>query len=93
MKKLITTIILSLIATQAEANLIGLYKVEQSPFATYIAQEVGDILTVIVDENAKTIDGKTVFGFEERGSEMRIAVDSAEGLGDTPLKATDKAAP
>lgn len=28
------------------------YKVQQSPFATYIAQKTGDILTIVIDEKA-----------------------------------------
>jgi [NiFe] hydrogenase diaphorase moiety small subunit len=36
-------------------------------------------------------DGKTVFGLEGRGIDMRLAVDAAAGLGATGLEATDKA--
>lgn len=32
------------------------YRLEQSPYATYIAQKTGDILTVVVDEEASTED-------------------------------------
>lgn len=32
------------------------YKLDQSPYATYIAQKTGDILTVVVDEEATTED-------------------------------------
>jgi [NiFe] hydrogenase diaphorase moiety small subunit len=37
-------------------------------------------------------DGKTVFGFEGRGIKKRIAVDAAQGLGETAMAGTDKAA-
>ncbi len=37
-------------------------------------------------------DGKSVFGFEGRGIETRIAVDSEEGLSGTRLEAADSAA-
>jgi [NiFe] hydrogenase diaphorase moiety small subunit len=40
---------------------------------------------------SRTVDGKHVFGLEGRGIHMRIAVDSAAGLGATNLTATDKA--
>ncbi len=38
------------------------------------------------------LDGKRVFGFENRGAQKRIAVDSATGMGDTDLSAKDRAA-
>jgi [NiFe] hydrogenase diaphorase moiety small subunit len=41
---------------------------------------------------SRTVDGKAVFGLDGRGIHMRIGVDSAAGLGDTDLQATDKAA-
>jgi [NiFe] hydrogenase diaphorase moiety small subunit len=41
---------------------------------------------------SRTEDEKTVFGLEGRGIHLRIAVDAVEGLGDTDLEATDKAA-
>lgn len=37
-------------------------------------------------------DAKLVFGFEGRGIKTQIAVDSAKGLGDTDMAASDKAA-
>ncbi len=37
-------------------------------------------------------DGKNVFGFEGRGVDKRVAVDSSDGLGDTALAQTDRAA-
>lgn len=37
-------------------------------------------------------DNKSVFGFEGRGAEKRIAVNSKTGLGDTEMNAADKAA-
>jgi len=37
-------------------------------------------------------DGKTIFGFEGRGIEKRIAVDAEHNLGDTTMDATDRAA-
>ena len=58
MKKLtlIITCALQVFGGYSYANLACLYKVEQSPFATYIAQKVGDILTVCVHEIAETKD-------------------------------------
>ncbi len=41
---------------------------------------------------SKLVDGKTVFGFEGRGAEKRIAVDSDCGLGGTSMDVADKAA-
>jgi [NiFe] hydrogenase diaphorase moiety small subunit len=38
-----------------------------------------------------TVDGKTVFGFENRGLAMRLAVDGDAGAGATSLAATDRA--
>ncbi|NLX14297.1 MAG: NADP oxidoreductase, partial [Phycisphaerales bacterium] len=37
-------------------------------------------------------DGKSVFGFVNRGSEKRVAVNAEDGLKDTDLKVTDRAA-
>lgn len=58
MKILITIITAAGLAAgaQASAHLKTIYQVEQSPFASYIAQKVGDILTVIVNEDAQTVD-------------------------------------
>jgi len=53
--KILTAAIL-VIPSCASAQSTTLYQIEQSPFATYIAQKVGDILTVVVNENAKTSD-------------------------------------
>jgi len=41
---------------------------------------------------SRDLDGKTVFGFEGRGIAARVAVDSADGLGETRLAAADEAA-
>ena len=41
---------------------------------------------------SETLDGKSVFGFKGRGIEMQLAVNSADGLGDTNLDLADKAA-
>jgi [NiFe] hydrogenase diaphorase moiety small subunit len=41
---------------------------------------------------SRDVDGKTVFGFEGRGVDTRIAVDAAEGLVGTRLAAADEAA-
>jgi [NiFe] hydrogenase diaphorase moiety small subunit len=41
---------------------------------------------------SRDIDGKDVFGFEGRGSEKRIALNSKGGLAGTQLDAADKAA-
>jgi len=38
------------------------------------------------------LDGKRVFGFENRGVEMRVSVNAAGGLGETDLSAEDRAA-
>ena len=38
------------------------------------------------------IDGKTIFGYEQRGIRKRVAVDSAEYLGDTEMDVADLAA-
>ena len=40
---------------------------------------------------SKTLDGKTVFGFEGRGIHKRIAVNAADGLAGTDIEATDAA--
>ena len=40
---------------------------------------------------SRIADGKTVFGFEGRGIEKRIAVDAERDLGDTAMDAADKA--
>ena len=37
-------------------------------------------------------DGKGVFGFEDRGMDKKVAVDSPEGLSETALDAADRAA-
>ena len=44
------------------------------------------------DVASRYVDKKTVFAFENRSGEMRIAVDSRKGLIDTPMRAADKAA-
>jgi [NiFe] hydrogenase diaphorase moiety small subunit len=36
-------------------------------------------------------DGKSVFGFEQRGARMRLVVNSPDGLGGTNIAVTDKA--
>lgn len=41
---------------------------------------------------SKQLDGKNVFGFENRGIHKRLTVDSSDGLGDTNLAGKDKAA-
>lgn len=41
---------------------------------------------------ASQADGKRVFGFEDRGANMRITVDAVHGLKETELKAADSAA-
>lgn len=41
---------------------------------------------------SRTEDGKAVFGLEGRGIHLRIAVDAADGLAETDLQSTDKAA-
>lgn len=41
---------------------------------------------------SRELDHKLVFGFEGRGIDKRIAVDSPEGLGDTEMAAADEAA-
>ena len=41
---------------------------------------------------SKYADNKTVLGFEGRGADKRVAVDSKNGLGDTEMAAADKAA-
>ena len=41
---------------------------------------------------SRSVDGKTVFGFENRGIRMRLAVDAEAGLAETSIAATDKAA-
>ena len=56
MKKIAMTIFaasLGLFPISVESSL---YNLQQSPYATFIAQEVGDILTVIVSETATTAD-------------------------------------
>jgi [NiFe] hydrogenase diaphorase moiety small subunit len=50
------------------------------------------ILCGMCDVASRYVDKKTVFAFEDRSGEMRIAVDSQKGLIDTPLRAFDKAA-
>ena len=52
----IITAVLVVIPAFAMAQSTKIYQLDQSPFATYIAQKVGDILTVIVNEKAKTTD-------------------------------------
>ncbi len=42
-------------------------------------------------QTSKTKDGKNIFQFVGRGIHKRVGVDSADGLGETELKATDKA--
>ena len=37
-------------------------------------------------------DGKGVFGFEDRGMDKKVAIDSPEGLSETALDAADRAA-
>jgi [NiFe] hydrogenase diaphorase moiety small subunit len=44
------------------------------------------------DVASRHVDKKTVFAFENRNGEMRIAVDSRKGLIGTPIRASDKAA-
>lgn len=41
---------------------------------------------------ASKADGKTIFGFENRGAQMRIIVDAPGGLGDTDIDVADRAA-
>jgi [NiFe] hydrogenase diaphorase moiety small subunit len=41
---------------------------------------------------ASHADGKSVFGFENRGARMRVGVDSPAGLGGTGIEVTDRAA-
>ncbi len=41
---------------------------------------------------SKELDGKNVFGFEERGLRKRLSVNSAQGLAGTDLTAKDRAA-
>ena len=41
---------------------------------------------------SKVEDGKTVFGFENRGIHKKVAVDGAHGLSETGMTAADKAA-
>ena len=41
---------------------------------------------------SRLLDGKTVFGFENRGIHKRIAVDAEHGLAETAFAMTDKAA-
>lgn len=38
------------------------------------------------------VDGKTIFGYEQRGIKKRVAVDAAENLGDTEMAVADLAA-
>lgn len=54
MKRLLT--LLTFLSLSLEAGLTELYDVSLSPYATYIAQKPGDILTVIIDEYAETED-------------------------------------
>jgi [NiFe] hydrogenase diaphorase moiety small subunit len=41
---------------------------------------------------SREVDGKGVFGFVGRGIQKRIAVNAAQGLGDTQIEASDQAA-
>ena len=41
---------------------------------------------------SRDVDGKSVFGFEGRGINMRVTVNSEEGLSETQLSLADKAA-
>lgn len=41
---------------------------------------------------SQTLDGKSVFAFKGRGANMQLAVNSEDGLGDTDLALTDRAA-
>ncbi len=41
---------------------------------------------------SETLDGKSVFGFKGRGSDMQLAVNSEDGLGATDLELADQAA-
>ncbi|HOX38532.1 MAG TPA: 2Fe-2S iron-sulfur cluster-binding protein [Candidatus Brocadiia bacterium] len=41
---------------------------------------------------SKLLDGKTVFGFEGRGINKRVAVDAERSLNETPFSVTDQAA-
>lgn len=41
---------------------------------------------------SRMLDGKSVFGFENRGIEMRVSVDGEQALTETGITATDKAA-
>lgn len=61
MKKLAATITVFAIAISGSclAHTHHLYDVHQSPFAAFIAQRTGDILTVIVDEKATATDDGT----------------------------------
>jgi len=56
MRTLIITALTAIIACGGSLQAHSFYHVDQSPFATYIAQKTGDILTIIVDEEATTID-------------------------------------
>jgi [NiFe] hydrogenase diaphorase moiety small subunit len=40
---------------------------------------------------SRAVDGKSVFGFENRGAETRLAVNAPAGLGATDIEPLDRA--
>ena len=60
MNKLITALSISLLSLSSVATCYpSIYEVSSSPYASRIAQAPGDILTVIVNETASTLDAGT----------------------------------
>ena len=65
-------ILFSVFTLHIEASPMNLYQIDISPFATFIANKPGDVLTLVIEESAETKDGGELK--LEKGSDAKFTL-------------------